>query len=257
MQPPRMRGADLVAWCELFGVNEGTTRVALSRMTERGELSANDGRYELSGALVERHGSQELAVYPDRPGPMARWTGEWSIVIVRRGGRDAARRAELRTALKRLRHVELREGVWARPANLTAAAQPVAAWHIVEAQCDRWRGEPLGVIDVADVFGLAAWAEHARALAQELAAATDRLGDEANIPRGFYVGAAVLQHLQRDPLLPRELLPQDWPAEELRTAYRAYHVRFARAAQRFFRARRDGSSEPVSLRPVTSTEVLG
>jgi TetR/AcrR family transcriptional repressor of nem operon len=30
-----MRGSRLVQWCELFGVAEGTTRVALSRMVER------------------------------------------------------------------------------------------------------------------------------------------------------------------------------------------------------------------------------
>src|SRR5690242_13068454 len=49
MRPPRMPAGRLVEWCGLFGVAEGTARVALSRMLDRGELTATDGVYELAG----------------------------------------------------------------------------------------------------------------------------------------------------------------------------------------------------------------
>jgi phenylacetic acid degradation operon negative regulatory protein len=36
---------------------------------------------------------------------------------------------------------------------------------------------------------------------------------------GFVLSAAVLRHLQADPLLPTALLPGDWPAADLRATY--------------------------------------
>ena len=58
-RPPRMPGARLVQWCGLFGVAEGTARVALSRMVERGELYAHDGIYELAGRVAGRRPAQD------------------------------------------------------------------------------------------------------------------------------------------------------------------------------------------------------
>jgi phenylacetic acid degradation operon negative regulatory protein len=44
----------------------------------------------------------------------------------------------------------------------------------------------------------------------------------------FTLSIAVVSHLERDPLLPPELLPPDWPAEELRIAYRGFDTHFQR-----------------------------
>jgi len=44
--------------------------------------------------------------------------------------------------------------------------------------------------------------------------------DRANgVPERFAVAAAMLRHLLVDPVLPAGLLPTDWPADRLRTAY--------------------------------------
>src|SRR3954449_5940662 len=72
-RPPRMRGARLVQWCELFGVAEGTTRVALSRMVERGELVAADGVYEIAGRVGHRRGAQDWSLDPE----VKAWDGKW------------------------------------------------------------------------------------------------------------------------------------------------------------------------------------
>jgi phenylacetic acid degradation operon negative regulatory protein len=40
-----------------------------------------------------------------------------------------------------------------------------------------------------------------------------------DIPGRFVVAAAMVRHLLTDPVLPGELLPTDWPADELRAAY--------------------------------------
>ena len=44
-------------------------------------------------------------------------------------------------------------------------------------------------------------------------------GGPDDLAPGFELSAAVLRHLQADPLLPAELLPPTWPGPALRSAY--------------------------------------
>ena len=74
MHPPRLASSRLVRWCSLFGISEGTARVALSRMVERGELTAEAGVYELAGAVRRRQSAQDWALTA-RPGRMGRRGG--------------------------------------------------------------------------------------------------------------------------------------------------------------------------------------
>src|SRR6476646_8692421 len=91
-RPPRMRGARLVQWCGLFGIAEGTTRVALSRMVERGELRTRDGVYELAGRVQGRQRAQDWSLAPK----LQPWRGEWRIAFVEPGPRESGERAALR-----------------------------------------------------------------------------------------------------------------------------------------------------------------
>jgi len=95
-----------------------------------------------------------------------------------------------------------------------------------------------GPDDVGERFSLPAWAERADALLAVLEGATRRTHTDsvAAIPDAFVAGAAALQHLRRDPLLPAALLPSGWPGDALRTAYRAYQPAFAEAVASFFRS---------------------
>jgi phenylacetic acid degradation operon negative regulatory protein len=72
--PPRMRAARLVQWCGLFGVSEGTVRVALSRMVDRGELHSAGGTYELAGRVGARRSAQDWSLRPKT----LPWRGQWS-----------------------------------------------------------------------------------------------------------------------------------------------------------------------------------
>src|SRR5687768_12666734 len=73
-RPPELPGRLLVRAGELFGITEGTTRVALSRMVASGELEATgDGRYRLAGRLLERRARQDESRQP----PARRWNGDW------------------------------------------------------------------------------------------------------------------------------------------------------------------------------------
>ncbi len=63
-RPPEAPVADLVRWCGLFGIAEGTARVALHRMTAKGEIVATDGVYRLAGRLAGRQARQETSLAP-------------------------------------------------------------------------------------------------------------------------------------------------------------------------------------------------
>ncbi|UNO43155.1 PaaX family transcriptional regulator C-terminal domain-containing protein [Streptomyces sp. MST-110588] len=206
--PPRLPARALVRVGELFGVAEGTVRVALSRMVAAGDLRQDDGSYALTARLLERQARQDESRFPTtRP-----WTGEWEIAVVTAERRAAAERTALRRAMADLRLAELREGTWLRPANL-----PRTRPGVVTAQCTWLTGAPDGDPGALarGLWDLKGWARRARALL----AALERAG---SLAERFTVSAAALRHLLADPLLPELLLPPGWPGTELRYRYGAF-----------------------------------
>lgn len=240
MSPPRLSGQLLVRSGELFGIAEGTTRVALSRMVAAGELEADDGAYRLAGHLLARQ-ERQLA---SRRGleSLRRWNGEWELAIVGGERRSARVRSALREAARQLKLAEGREGVWLRPANLAADRFPDAA-AVVAAQCWRFTGAP----DDEDPTDLAArlwdlpgWADRAVALRAEMDRDLGRLeaGETDALAPSFVVSAAVLRHLLADPQLPPELGPADWPGAALRRDYDRYDAAFKAVWRDWFRRQR-------------------
>jgi phenylacetic acid degradation operon negative regulatory protein len=236
IHPPRLRGALLVRWCGLLGIAEGTTRVALSRMVDAGELTTEAGRYELAGSLRVRQAGQDWSLAP----LLLPWSGAWDLWVLRPGGRDAASRAALRRAAAAARLVERRDGVWGRPGNLPPEATPADALAVLVAQAERWSAlpDPTETIDVATEFSLPDSAERARRLLDHLAPVTAGLasGDLDQLAPAFALGAAALQQVRRDPLLPPELAGPGWPGPALRAAYVEYQDAFATAAGSWFAA---------------------
>jgi phenylacetic acid degradation operon negative regulatory protein len=233
-RPPRMRGSRLVQWCELFGVAEGTTRVALSRMVERGELRSRDGVYELAGRVQSRRGAQDWSLDP----VLSRWRGAWRIAVVAPGPRDAGARTALRDAMRRVRCAPLREGVWTRPDNLPRASAPAESWKVVDAQCLWWSARPEGdqVALAADLFDSASWSVRAEMLTKLLNLVTGVLGgsEAGALADGFVTGAASLVHIRVDPLLPPALAADASAGDALRTAYRTYEAAFSAALRAWF-----------------------
>ncbi|RSO10215.1 PaaX domain-containing protein, C- domain protein [Streptomyces sp. WAC 06783] len=208
--PPRLPARALVRVGELFGVAEGTVRVALSRMVAAGDLQLGEGTYGLTARLLERQARQDESRAPRT----RRWDGAWEIAVVTAEARPAAERTALRQAMAELRLAELREGTWLRPANLERTRPAVAA-----RQCTWLTGAPDGdpAELVRDLWDLDGWAARARALLAALSDATSPAGR-------FTVSAAVLRHLLADPLLPDTLLPAGWPGAELRSRYDAFEA---------------------------------
>jgi phenylacetic acid degradation operon negative regulatory protein len=220
--PPSLPVRRLVRVAEVLGVNENQARVALSRMVARGEVAADGaGTYTLAGPLLERAGRLTTA----RRGVVGRSDGSWHLVVVVASGDQAATRQARRRTLRAARLGELREGVWARPANL-----PLALDDATGSACLQLEARPADPAALASsVFDLGGWARRGRDLDAALRASD--LDAPGALASGFVLDAAVLRHLQRDPLLPTELLPSAWPGERLRTSYdefnRAFRARLA------------------------------
>lgn len=218
VRPPRLPARALVASGRLFGIAEGTVRTALSRMVAAGELTQVDGGYELAGPFLVRRERQDES----RTGAVQAWDGRWVLAVVDGERRPAADRAALRAAMRALRLAELREGVWLRPDNLDPARLPDAR-AVVAAQCTTMAAEPDPGL-AGRLWDLDAWSTRATELVDALAA--DRFDDLA---ASFVLSAAVLRHLQADPLLPDELLPEVWPGAALRARYEGYDLAFKAA----------------------------
>jgi phenylacetic acid degradation operon negative regulatory protein len=225
-EPPELPVARLIAIGGLFGLNGNRTRVALSRMAANGEVVAVDGRYRLTGHLLDRQARQRQSRAAER----RRWDGRWTTVVVRERARPAAERTEARRRFTAARLAELREGVWLRPANIDVVLPPdlAAAVVVFDAQPRSDAAEL-----AASLWDLESWAARAERLRHRLATLPATV-DEMLAP-GFVLSASVLRHFQADPLLPDELLPAGWPGPALRREYdtwdAAYRARLAHHAR--------------------------
>ncbi len=216
-----MSAGVLVRSCALFGVRDNAARVALTRMVAAGELTVDSGRYALAGRLRDRQFRQDRS----RRGldPALSWDGSWRLAVVTAEARSPTQRADLRRVLGQRRFAEWREGLWARPDNLDEAADALDGCTMVPG------ARPPGQKDLAArLFALAAWTREAQSLVQGVTRLQPRLkpGDSATLADSFVLNAAVLRHLQADPLLPPELVPKNWPGRLLRERYERFDAAF-------------------------------
>ncbi|WP_209841208.1 PaaX family transcriptional regulator C-terminal domain-containing protein [Mycolicibacterium sp. NCC-Tsukiji] len=202
--PAWASAAELVRLTSDFDIKEQTLRVALTRMVSAGDLVRSADGYRLADRLLARQRRQDAAIDPKtRP-----WRGDWTTVVITTVGADARTRADLRNDLLQNRFGELREGLWLRPANLAGELpeEITANARVLTSKDD----DPAGLAAV--LWDLPAWSDTARQLLDEIASAAD-------VPGRFVAAAAIVRHLLSDPVLPAELLPGDWPGEQLRQAY--------------------------------------
>lgn len=224
MRRPTLRSALIVRWCACFGITEGTTRTALSRMVAAGDLEARDGTYSLGPALVATGRRQAFSRRPE----MRRWHGDWSCLIATTNARDASDRAALRRDLRHMRYAALRDNCWIRPDNLHEHSATATIPATVAAQCDRY---VLRTVDddpaelAARLFDLSGWADAAMHRLDALETARQRTDDLAG---QFTAAALLLAHIRSDPLLPDALTPSDWPGDAARLRYDEWEERFTR-----------------------------
>jgi phenylacetic acid degradation operon negative regulatory protein len=229
MDPPELPVAQLVRLCKLFGISENRARVGLSRMLTAGEATTDgSGRYRLAGHLTARQSRQSAS----RSGLTRPYEGRWWLAVVTTAGSNAEVRGGRRRALAYARLAELREGVWMRPDNIELSL-PDSLNGDVELM-SATPGDPRAL--PSRLWDLLAWSVRADVLLDGLETLAPE-GPETLAP-GFELSAAVLRHLQADPLLPAELLPADWPGERLRTTYDAWDARYRTTLREWSRADR-------------------
>jgi phenylacetic acid degradation operon negative regulatory protein len=226
---PRLRVGELVGVASLFGISGGAARTCLWRMVSNGELSSDDGVYALAGRLLERRQRVDVASRIDDTA-LSPWDGTWELAIVSLERRSATDRLALRKAAIALHLAELREGIWIRPDNLDRDRLPTLR-AVLDQQCVHFHGAETDIPAdaVRSLFSLDDWAVDARRL-------TAAMNDEFDIEAAgaddstyqFALSIAAVRHLELDPLLPAELIPDDWPAHDLREGYRRFDARFKR-----------------------------
>ncbi len=222
MDPPELPVAQLVRLTGLFGISANRARVALSRMVAAGEATSDGaGHYRLAGHLAARQTRQSAS----RAGITTGYDGSWWLVAVTTSGSTAEVRGVRRRMLAYARLAELREGVWMRPANVAVHLPDSLDVDVV-----LMTAVPPDALQLAArLWDLEGWARHA----EDLLAALDALvpdGPEALAP-GFELSAAVLRHLQADPLLPTQLQPSAWPGSRLRETYDGWDARYRATLQ--------------------------
>jgi phenylacetic acid degradation operon negative regulatory protein len=226
--PPQLPVSHLVHLAGLFGINENRARVALSRMAAAGEVGTDgSGRYRLAGHLLDRRERQAGS----RRGETRTWDGSWRMVVVTASGRSADDRAARRRDLALARLAEQREGVWLRPDNLDLrpdpGGDPDVTLFTVTPDTDPRRM-------ASTLWDLTSWARGAGRLQEQMDALPPT--DPDDLAPGFVLSAAVLRHLQADPLLPPDLLPGDWPGISFREAYDRWDRQYRRVLRTWGRS---------------------
>jgi phenylacetic acid degradation operon negative regulatory protein len=223
---PRLSVARLIEVGSLFGISAGAARTCLWRMVSDGELTSDDGSYSLAGHLLERRQRvDDASRYVEAA--QRGWDGTWEVAVVSLERRPAADRLELRKAATALHLAELREGVWTRPDNLDRNRLPTSR-AVLDQQCIHFHGAASDISgDIArSLFCLDEWSRDARrlivAMDDELEAPSD------DFTYQFALSVAVVRHLQLDPLMPTELIPEDWPGNGLRSTYWRFDDAFKR-----------------------------
>jgi phenylacetic acid degradation operon negative regulatory protein len=228
----RLAGPVLFRLLAELGLSEAAARSLLLRMRREGWLSSEragrEARYRLAPVVSSAQARIERQLRGQRPA----WTGSFSGILYEVPERSRAFRDRLRRTAQLLGYVTLRPGLlvattdqWAKLASLLPGppgSQVLATSLTLSAEDSR------GV--AAELWQLDSLAARYRAIVTESQARTDRA--ERHRPGGaaaFRAFAAATLPLYEvsadDPDLPSELLPDDWPGDQLAAAIgRAFRV---------------------------------
>jgi phenylacetic acid degradation operon negative regulatory protein len=207
----------LIRLADPFGLNERLVRTAATRLAHDGWVVAQrDGRlseYRLSPGGRERFVEATRRIYGPGSGP---WSGKWTLIVL--PPREAAARRQLRKELSWHGFGELQSGVFAHPA-VDAAGLAARAWQtplpknalIFEADLTSQSASAL----IERGWDLKDLALRYQRFVQRFERAATLLQREPDTASAFLVRTLLIHEYRRfhlrDPLLPEQLLPADWP----------------------------------------------
>lgn len=219
---PRLAASSPARLAELFAIAPGTMRTAISRMLATGELAAVDGGYELRAErLLARKHAQDIG----RRAASDAWDGSWWVVTVFAPSRTLAARRDFRTSMVNARMGELRPDTWLRPANLPP---PVDVYGTIAVGGQLRGAEPDDL--VSRLWDLSSIGARSAELLVELRGCAAMLTEQgaSALARTTMTSAAVVRFLRIEPLLPRQLVPPDWPVGALRDLYADFDRAYGR-----------------------------
>jgi phenylacetic acid degradation operon negative regulatory protein len=202
-----------------FGLSERLVRTATARLAHDGWVKAQRvgklSEYRLSGGGRERFAEATQRIYGESN---SKWPGRWTLVVL--PAMPAAARHRLRKELTWQGFGELASGVFAHPdvpvhgveLSLEGADSPADAF-IFEADLAA-HGVPARLVDLGwDLVDLAKrYQRFVRRFERAAAALRAQPADPAS---GFVLRTLLIHEYRRlhlrDPLLPKRLLPANWP----------------------------------------------
>ncbi|HEX6920124.1 MAG TPA: PaaX family transcriptional regulator C-terminal domain-containing protein [Actinomycetes bacterium] len=228
--------AGLVRLLAPLGIAAPAVRTAVSRMVRQGWLEpvrlAEGPGYALTPRAVRRLDDAAARIYRTQD---AAWDGSWRLVVTTPAA-ERSRRDRLRAGLGFLGYAQLDGTTWIGPrpseeVDALLEAEAVRA----ERFTARHDGDTLGLVRRAwDLEGLARsyarWLDDAQAIAAEAAASAS---DEQAFAARSRLVHEWRKFLFRDPGLPHELLPDDWPGEKAAGFFDSESRRLLPAASRF------------------------
>ncbi len=215
--PREMSAHEILGVGTALGFSEQSLRMALTRLVEQ-SIAGNTGRgrYRLSPSGEAMR--QEVRKWRSLGDLAKPWSGAWIGVFdaaVPRSDRAALRRHERAMRLRGFR--ALQDGLWIRSANLRdSVAQLREHLRALGLHPDALVVGLQDLDDMARAKAISLWDTESmlatyRTLADELRASKsklDRLPIETAAAESIVLGRDVIRHINLDPVLPEELMPQ-------------------------------------------------
>jgi phenylacetic acid degradation operon negative regulatory protein len=222
-------GPVLIAVLSDLGLSESAARAAILRLRRHGWLSSKrHGRHtHYAPTATIRARQQRFQEHFTMASPP--WDGAFHGLIYEVPERHRAYRDRLRRCAQLLGYASLRGGLLIAPTDRfvelqSLLSQPPSEAHLLPARIELTPDDARRL--ASRLWALDALAEDYRArIAVVRDAINDAAGDPPAGPQALRAFAAatqpVYEAISRDPLLPAELLPDDWPGAELGAALQA------------------------------------
>ena len=219
-----------------FGVNERAVRTGIYRLTRSGwfeaEAAGRRSRYRLTASGIEGFEQAFHRVYDP---PFVRWVGRWEGVIVATDAMGAATRKRVREELSWAGFARFGPAIFLRPARRDGSVERIAGGLNIGDAMTTFEAQDRAAESIAtlrsrtmEVWALASLASDYQRFIARFGGIAGGVSKADPDPEQAFVLRTLLMHAYRrvrlrDPQLPRDVLPADWPAARAYMIARKLH----------------------------------